>query len=291
MRLPVPALTKLILFLSLTAMLIGVAILFFPFGKNLMGDGSNSSAITTAIALIVGTIGLVLATYMQSAEYQRETELVDDIQSIRIILEIMISRTAALSVSQPASPAAFDYQLEKEALFKALTGPAGRLLVIQKAIKTADANLAQKDEKWRTFYLSVSEIMNNSDLRYCASGAVSLLRFVEELDSETIRKLTSRTVSTQSVDELSQATELDILVKAGISTYGAQEEEQRSLTDTEADELERVYLALNVHEDIKDNPGLKREIHESYLAARKGQIPAYRLLVALLQKVTGDGQQ
>lgn len=284
MRLPVPAFTRLILFLSALAVALGLALLFLPIGRSLLGDGQNSAAITTAIALIVGTIGLVLATYMQSAEYKRETELVDDIQSIRIILEIMIARTVALSASAPAPGSVYDYQLEKEALFKALTGPAGRLLVIQKALKTADANLAQRDEKWRTFYLSVSEIFNNSDLRHCASGAVELLRFVEELDSAAIRKLAPKTISTESIDELSNATQLDILLKAGIGSYGRKEQEKRPLSASETQKLEQAYQALCGYESIKGNLGLMREIRESYISAKDGNIESYTLLMALHEK-------
>jgi len=114
------------------SVILSIVLLFFPFGRNLPGSGENASAITSSIAIIVATLGLVIATYMQSAEYRRESEVVDGIQGLRLLLELMIAEISVIEyhkVKKDERPRRA-FELEQESLLKTLQGSAGRFLFL-----------------------------------------------------------------------------------------------------------------------------------------------------------------
>jgi hypothetical protein len=190
-----------IVFISGAALLLALLLLFHPLGKDLAGDGDASAAITSALGLIVATAGLVLALYMQSAEYRREAEVVDGLQRLRAILELMLARCVATLGTEDRSGGVF--QKERELLLEALSGPAGRFLTYLGAIRGEKAGKGQV-EKWRTFHLYVANVMQASCERDCVVDLVELHDMVAAISSEDISLHSAGFISAASIDELNK---------------------------------------------------------------------------------------
>ena len=189
-----------VFFLAVATLLISTFILLSPIGAKLPGDGTNSAAISSSIAVIIATIGLVLALYMQSAEYRRKSEIVDGIQEIRMVLNVLAARYT-VGIHNGASR--MDYDEERQRLLSAFEGPAGRFLEYVRAVKDNNAkNSGQDGEKWRTIYVCLAGILNASDMRESGRDIVLLKDTLAEVTTRDIKKYSRKITSVASIDLL-----------------------------------------------------------------------------------------
>lgn len=285
-------LTIVVLLFAITAVAASFVLLFTPTGNGLAGSAENSSAISASLALIIATIGLVIALWMQTAEYRRETEIVDGLQEARALLDIMIAR---MGVAQGTgqSDANLSFATEKEHLILILKGPAGRLLNYIRIVRHTSAQKNDAPEKWRTFYIHVSNVVNSDDLSECGGSLCALLDLLKSVTSADVRKYSNKVISVDSIDALNAGD--DIVVSAYCKTQSENRERAaQARTSITADTLEKIIeeLSAKLNESPQGVSALA-ELQESITDAREGSDEAIGYLVSLhsaLVATAGDGK-
>jgi hypothetical protein len=273
-------LTLLVLILALTAVAVSFALLFLPVGNLVTGSAENSNAVSASLALIIATIGFVIALYMQSAEYRRETEIVDGLQEARILLELMVSRA---SVAQTGGRKNLDlrFENEKQQLIETLKGPAGRFLNYIRITKDVAASEKKTPEIWRLLYVHTGNLLNAEHLNECASDLVGLLALLKSISGEDIHKHANKIISVDSIDALNAKE--DIVIRAFRETI---EENRNKAREQDADlapeELAQMIDELR-NQMEKSEQGRKAlgELEDSFVNATKGDVKAAAYIVSI----------
>ena len=273
----VSLLTLAIVVGSVLTVLLGLFVLIDPVGNQFAGDGQNSNALTAAIALIIVTLGLVLSVYMQSAEYRRESEIVDGIQEIRIVLTLLASRFSLQRVGNSVGTTISSE--EREVLIGAITGPAGRFLNYLRGVKDREASKADVPTKWRTFFLHYSSIIYGSDVESTGRHIVNLLEVIDSVTVKDIKKYASKVVSVNSIDQI-RSYDDDLIVKVVKNMFA--EKEVAPVTDAEFASLEGMISDLTTY--LKAAPsgaGPLKEIEPTFAKAREKDAEAFRYIAQL----------
>ncbi|NOX82092.1 MAG: hypothetical protein GXP06_03705 [Alphaproteobacteria bacterium] len=273
-------LTLLVLILALTAVAVSFALLFLPIGNLVTGSAENSNAVSASLALIIATIGFVIALYMQSAEYRRETEIVDGLQEARILLELMVSRA---SVAQTGGRKNLNlrFENEKQQLIETLKGPAGRFLNYIRITKDVAASEKKTPEIWRLLYVHTGNLLNAEHLNECASDLVGLLALLKSISGEDIHKHANKIISVDSIDALNAKE--DIVIRAFRETIEENREKIRTQdADIAPEELARLIDELRTTMG-KSEQGRKalEELEDSFANATKGDVKAAAYVVSI----------
>ncbi len=273
-------LTLLVLILALTAVAVSFALLFLPVGNLVTGNAENSNAVSASLALIIATIGFVIALYMQSAEYRRETEIVDGLQEARILLELMVSRA---SVAQAGGRKNLNlrFENEKQQLIETLKGSAGRFLNYIRITKDVAASEKKLPESWRLLYVHTGNILNAEHLNECAGDLVGLLALLKSISSDDVHKHANKVISLDSIDALNAKE--DIVIRAFRETI---EENRNKAREQDADlapeDLARMIDELrNQMEKSEQGRKALEELEDSFANATKGDVKAAAYVVSI----------
>lgn len=268
--------SRIILVFAALSLLCGLAILFSPYGNRLPGSGDNSAAITSAFALIVATLGLVLALYMQSAEYRRETEVVDGVQEIRLLLEVLIAQIAiAFAVQENLGSHSFEKQ--KELLLDATIRPAGRFLAYMSSTRSKETPEGE-GQKWRLYHAHLARVFAAKSAVECIDDIVGLYRLLIEVTSADVRTLSKGFISVKSIDEMN-TNEMNILVKVMLDRHSKNEEEKENRDPFETEgSLESAIAFLETNQEDGESLVTARGYYE---AARAGDTRARLYIYAI----------
>jgi len=281
-------LTLLVLILALTAVAVSFALLFLPVGNLVTGSAENSNAVSASLALIIATIGFVIALYMQSAEYRRETEIVDGLQEARILLELMVSRA---SVAQTGGRKNLNlrFENEKQQLIETLKGPAGRFLNYIRITKDVAASEKKTPEIWRLLYVHTGNLLNAEHLNECASDLVGLLALLKSISGEDIHKHANKIISVDSIDALNAKE--DIVIRAFRETIEENREKARQQdADLAPEELARMIDELrNQMEKSEQGRKALEELEGSFANATKGDVKAAAYIVSIHKMIMKPG--
>lgn len=275
-----------ILLLAVLSFLAGIAVLVFEFGAKLPGSGDNSAAITSSFALIVATVGLVLALHMQSAEYRRETEVVDGLQEIRLLLELVIARAAVAQAGRGAvrnsgTSTSSVFQRDKELLLEAMVGPAGRFLIFHAAQKSLAAK--EQPEEWRLLHYHLATVMLSENEAQAGQSAMDLFDMLKSVDHAAIRKGAKLIVHADTIDKLNKAPDNVLIGAMRSSSHRARSEVVDPYAQDSA--LLESHIAA-ITQFLQGRVGGKEalaELVESMAAARKGDRNA-RIYIAGLHE-------
>jgi hypothetical protein len=287
-------LRNLIVLAAALSVVLGIALLIWPSAALFGGDSERSAAVTSALALIVATLGLVLALHMQSAEYRRETDLVDGLQELRVLLEIMTARCALDRMHGPGAddPDVRSYAgflEEKQLLLELLHQMPGRFLIYFSAVKHAQAKKSDVAEKWRLLHLHIAFIRRAPNAAECAQHIVGLLKLIREIGAQDISDHAKGFVSASSIDELNDY-EGNIVIDAMVRQFdtapviGAE-----GADDVEADPFPDAAALENCIADLQaligddpDGAGALEELSVEFARAREGGIGARIMLHDML---------
>lgn len=273
----VSLLTLAIVVGSVLTVLLGLFVLIDPVGNQFAGDGQNSNALTAAIALIIVTLGLVLSVYMQSAEYRRESEIVDGIQEIRIVLTLLASRFSLQRVGNSMGTTISSE--EREVLISAITGPAGRFLNYLRGVRDREATKNNTSTEWRTLFLHYSSIIYASDVEATGRHIVSLLKIIDSVTVRDIKKYASKVVSVNSIDQI-RSYDDDLIVKVLKNMFA--EKEKAPVTDAEFASLEGIISDLTAYLNTAPNgAGALKEIEPIMAKAREKDSEAFHYISQL----------
>ena len=284
MKLKVGALSIAVIGLACLALMTSLFMLFHPIGSNVPGDGGNASALTSALALIVATIGLVLALYMQSAEYRRESEVVDGLQELRMTLSFMLARVGLLRSQGRGATNPKSLQHEKEKLLESLQGPAGRFLQYVGNIRDQRASEDSVPESWRLFNYFVADIVISDDVLQCQNSIVGLYKLVREIRTQDIDKHSKGFISSSSIDELNGFPD-PTLIRAVIQIS---EQEQKSLRESYVISDEDIDVAVSDYRQVQTmDAGFSHgvDIDEIAKKAKSGD-ESYRAYIAAIWQKT-----
>lgn len=275
-----------ILLLAVLSFLAGIAVLVFEFGANLPGSGDNSAAITSSFALIVATVGLVLALHMQSAEYRRETEVVDGLQEIRLLLELVIARAAVAQAGRGVGrnsgmSNSSVFQRDKELLLEAMVGPAGRFLIFHAAQKSHAAK--EQPEEWRLLHYHLATVMLSENEAQAGQSAMDLFDMLKSVDHAAIKEGAKLIVHADTIDKLNKAPDNVLIGAMRSSSHRARSEVVDPYAKDSA--LLESHIAA-ITQFLQGRAGGKEalaELVESMAAARKGDRNA-RIYIAGLHE-------
>ncbi len=281
-------LTMLVLILALTAVAVSFILLFFPVGNLVTGSAENSSAVSASLALIIATIGLVIALYMQSAEYRRETEIVDGLQEARILLELMVSRVAVAQGGGHENKN-LRFENEKQQLIETLKGSAGRFLNYIRITKDIAASGNKLPESWRLLYVHTGNILNAEQLNECATDLVGLLALLKSISGDDVHKHANKVISVHSIDALNAKE--DIIIRAFREiTEDKQNRAQAQDADLDPKDLARIIdeLRSKMNESEQGRRAIK-ELEDSIARATSGDAKAAAYIVSIHKTLIKPG--
>jgi hypothetical protein len=288
LRLDVKLVGWLIVVLAFFAVAISLFVLFHPSGGTLLGDGDNASAISSALALIVATIGLVLAIYMQSAEYRRATEVVDSIQSLRMILSLMIAKIALIQAKGDAGKTIVDIKNEKEQLLLAVCSNAGSFLRYIAAVRHREAEKRELSEEWRLLDIYMAAIFSNDSALDCKLEIIGLYRLLDSVTSDDLHRHSRGFISTESLDVLRE-NDYSIVVKAMIELDGERKAVRKSAPIDHQEIATRMRALEQKFVGIPEKAGLLDELRSCYQEALKGDSGSAELINEIWKIEFGDG--
>lgn len=134
-----------------------------------------SQALSTALALLLGTIAIIVAVTVERTEYRAQEALRSDVVELAATLHSVLTKTAAWYArrgqtgTQPPAP---DFEAERYAIGRFLCSPTGFAFLCRAAEKSDEAGRRNAPEVWRGFSLVLADLQ-------MLQGA-ALARFVYE---------------------------------------------------------------------------------------------------------------
>ena len=262
---------SMLLIISIIAFIYGIFILYIPQSNSpWKGNPNISSAITASFAILLAVAGLVSALYMQSARYRRETEIVDGLQSLRLILRIMLVRADRNE--------SIEFDEEKKILLHTLQGPTGVFINYYASIKDQKAVEEEKSEKWRTLYLCISNVMDGNDL---VKSIADLLDLIDHLSPKDVKKYSHAVTSTDSLNKVKKD---DIIIRAIKDKIIKKEKEHLNNVNSDKDVINKniAYLQEKMSRDEQGKKALK-ELDPTFEKARKGDKEAIAYIQSIVK--------
>lgn len=264
--------------LSAATLIVAVVSMTFPLGNIFGGDASISAALTTAMALVVASLGVVLAVYMQSAEYRRRTEIVGGIQNLKIILGLMLGRWGTMAGRQKLDQSNLKFDVEKAKFLEILIGPTGSFLNLYRSKISKEAG--NSPEVWRLMPIHIASIAEANSINECVEDIAELHSLIEGINAKKIREIAKLAVSETSFGEW----KVDILVEAakGHLSTKRNEDSKKMEQSMEPAEFERLCDEL-IAEMGKTEQGKKAlaELNDSINEARNGDQDSIKYIVSL----------
>jgi hypothetical protein len=227
----------LLAFLAL-AVSIAVFLAPFTFTEEWSWRASVGSSISTAIAIILGAIALLITAQVESSDYKSQQEVKTDLA--RLLATLSSAQVRAGIKLEPAARAKTDLRVEKAALLtfmQSTTGFAFYGFAAHKSQKSAKA-----PQEWRLFHLYMSEMIDTDDVGLLLNRAIRVQNLLTSLRKADLKQLSKAVQDiAHSVAHFDDVVENNVLLKAMRGIYGVDPKS----TPKPEDENARFIAALN----------------------------------------------
>lgn len=204
---------RLAIVLALAAVVVAVGVFFVPFAftEQWSWRASIGSTLTTAIALILGAIALLVTARVESSDYKAQQQTKTDIAGLLATLAMVVNKGALARTGQIQQ---VDFRREAEAIEGFVHSTTGFAMYMMAAQKSRAAR--RKSEEWRLFFMYVAELISKPDEPgLVLNRAIRLLELLLKLDSNDLRAI-GRSVSNlvSGISAFDRALDDNVVIKA-----------------------------------------------------------------------------
>jgi hypothetical protein len=213
---------RIAVFLALAAFLVAVGVFVVPIAidEPMSWRAEVGATLTTAIALILGALALLITARVESSDYKAQEETKTDIARLLATLAMIQNKGALWRTQQITS---VDYAGECasiEAFAKSTTGFALYNLAAQKSRAAGS-----EGEEWRVFFLYIAEIATNGDNPgLVLNRAIRVQEMILKLGEQDLRFI-GKSVSNLigGISGFEKALDDNVLIKAMRSAVGEEQ--------------------------------------------------------------------
>lgn len=251
---------RLAITLAAIALAVAVGAFFFPAKviEEWSWRASIGSSLTTAIALMLGAIALLITAKVESSDYKAEQQIKSDIAEILSVLS-MILHKGALARTIKIKTVDFSEQIKRIEIFaNSTTGFAIYNLVASKSKLSPG-----KNEEWRLFFFYIAEIVSEpTQIGLVINRAVRIQGLLLKLRHNDLRVISNSVNNlVDGIRNFEAALQENVLVKA--MRDAANEEQGGEDNALRSDKLMRKLLFLK-SQGI-DDPNI-----DLFIAAQEG---------------------
>ena len=183
-------LVSIVLALSILSLVLSLALLIDPFhfANELNERASLSQAVSTALALLLGTIAVVITVSTSRGEFRAQETLREDLAKLAATLHVALNKS--LIVRGDNVEVSFDK--ERDSIGGFLVSTSGFAMICWIGKKSAKAG--KHREPWRSFILQLSHLSRGNDretLSAVQRSAVELIELLEELSESDVKEMAS----------------------------------------------------------------------------------------------------
>lgn len=227
----------LLAFLAL-AVSVAVFVAPFTFTEEWSWRASVGSSISTAIAIILGAIALLITAQVESSDYKSQQEVKTDLA--KLLATLSSAQVRAGIKMAPGTREKTNLAVEKAGLLsfmQSTTGFAFYGFAAHKSEKSAKA-----PQEWRLFHLYMSEMIDTDDVGLFLNRAIRIQNLLTSMKKADLKQLANAVQDiAKSVASFDYVVENNVLLKAMRSIYGV---DPKSAPAPE-DENKRFIAALN----------------------------------------------
>ncbi|MEO0400583.1 MAG: hypothetical protein AAF224_14320 [Pseudomonadota bacterium] len=223
---------KLGIILSVLALVIAISVFFIPIKltEDVSWRASVGGTITTALALMLGALALLVTAQVESSAYKAKEQTKTDISGLLATLATIQTKSALWQTGQLES---VDLTKESEiilAFSNSTTGFAMHNLAAQKSRLAKD-----RGEEWRVFFLYIAEMSTMSEnTSLMLNRAVRVQELLLSLSEKDLRAIGSSVSSlTSGISDFEKALDENVLIKAVRQSTGEEKDGPDSLGRSE----------------------------------------------------------
>ncbi|MET0545276.1 MAG: hypothetical protein ABWZ40_03105 [Caulobacterales bacterium] len=215
--------------LAFLALLVSVAVYVVPFTftEEWSWRASVGSSISTAIAIILGAIALLITAQVESSDYKSQQEVKSDLA--KLLATLSSAQVRAGIKLQADARSKTNLSVEKASLLafmNSVTGFAFYGFAARKSQKSAGS-----PQEWRLFHMYLSEMIDTDDVGLFLNRAIRVQNLLTNLKNADLRLLSNAVQDlTRSVANFDNVIENNVLLKAMRGVYGGDAPEQRAPT-------------------------------------------------------------
>lgn len=205
--------------LAFLALAVSVAVFAAPFTftEEWSWRASVGSSISTAIAIILGAIALLITAQVESSDYKSQQEVKTDLA--RLLATLSSAQVRAGIKMAPGAREKTDLRVEKAGLLafmQSTTGFAFYGFAAHKSEKSAKA-----PQEWRLFHLYMSEMIDTDDVGLFLNRAIRVQNLLTGMTKADLRQLANAVQDiAKSVASFDYVVENNVLLKAMRGIYG-----------------------------------------------------------------------
>lgn len=205
--------------LAFLALAVSVAVFVAPFTftEEWSWRASVGSSISTAIAIILGAIALLITAQVESSDYKSQQEVKTDLA--KLLATLSSAQVRAGIKMAPGTREKTNLSVEKAGLLsfmQSTTGFAFYGFAAHKSEKSAKA-----PQEWRLFHLYMSEMIDTDDVGLFLNRAIRVQNLLTSMTKADLRQLANAVQDiAKSVAHFDYVVENNVLLKAMRSIYG-----------------------------------------------------------------------
>jgi hypothetical protein len=205
--------------LAFLALAVSVAVFVAPFTftEEWSWRASVGSSISTAIAIILGAIALLITAQVESSDYKSQQEVKTDLA--KLLATLSSAQVRAGIKLEPGARAKTNLAVEKAALLafmQSTTGFAFYGFAAHKSQKSAKA-----PQEWRLFHLYMSEMIDTDDVGLFLNRAIRVQNLLTSFTKADLKQLSKAVQDiAHSVAHFDDVVENNVLLKAMREIYG-----------------------------------------------------------------------
>jgi len=209
---------RVIWLLAIVGMLLTLSLLLLP-SLNLPPDWANraqvSAAISSAFALILSIVAIVVSVRVSSSDYRAEQDVRAQTVQLLASLRSIDVKGAVLTQKRAGESSSIDFKKEREMINDFLSSTTAFAFWSWAGYKSEQAG--DKPEGWRIFFLDLAYILDESDteFRSMMHYSVEVENLLIQLSTSDIQKISQYVLDlSKAVGTFKDSREKNVLLKA-----------------------------------------------------------------------------
>lgn len=199
--------------LAVAAVAVAIGVFFFP--PNVVEEwswrASIGSSLTTAIALMLGAIALLVTARVESSDYKAEQQTKIDLAELLAALAMILNK-GALGRTGQIKNVDFSEEVKRIEIFSMSTTSFAMYNLLARKSRIA----GNKGEEWRLFFVYIAEITSNTqDLGLVVNRAVRLQQMLIKLTRRDLHYIGYSVANlVAGIRDFHEAIDDNVLIKA-----------------------------------------------------------------------------